>query len=75
MSKYKVLSPISIGERREVGEVVDLDKKTAERYSDELEAFVEEEVVETETETNEEVVAGKVGGNTKGARRKVKNNS
>lgn len=59
--KYKVLSPISIGERREVGEVVDLDKKTAERYSDELEAFVEEEVVETETETNEEVVAGEVG--------------
>lgn len=59
--KYKVLSPISIGERREVGEVVDLDKKTAERYSDELEAFVEEEVVETETETNEEAVVEEVG--------------
>lgn len=59
--KYKVLSPISIGERREVGEVVDLDKETAARYSDELEVFVEEEVVETETEINEEVVAREVG--------------
>lgn len=61
MSKYKVLRPISIGERREVGEVVDLNKETAERYSDALENVAEEEVAETETETNEEETNGEVG--------------
>ncbi len=46
--KYKVIIPISLGERREVGEVVDLDKETAARYSEEIEKFVDEDGAESD---------------------------